>query len=98
MRNTGVLNKATCSLVFELLQFVVQVLAGIFVVIFIMHCLEGYKEMLIDYVFIGVLALLYFALELCVELVNRDEQLSYWKLVDQKKLKNKENKENNKNE
>ena len=30
MRNTGVLNKATCSLVFELLQFVVQVLAGIF--------------------------------------------------------------------
>lgn len=94
MRNTGDLNKAKYLLIFELLQFVVQILAGIFVVIFIMRCLEGYKEMLTDYVFVGVLALLYFALEVCIELVDRDEHLSYWKLVDQKKLKNKENNKN----
>lgn len=94
MRNTDGLNKAKCLLIFELLQFVVQVLAGIFAVIFIMHCLEGYKEMLIDYVFVGVLVLLYFALETCIDFVDKDEQLNYWKLVDQKKLKNKENNKN----
>lgn len=94
MRNTGVLNKATCSLVFELLQFVVQILAGIFVIIFLMHCIEGYEEMLTDYVFAGILVFIYFALEVCIELINKDEQLDYWKLVDQKRLKNKENNKN----
>lgn len=95
MRNTSLFDRSKCLLIFELLQSVVQVLAGIFAVIFIMHCLKGYEEMLIDYVFVGVLALLYFALEVCINFVDKDEQLNYWKLVDQKKL---ENKENNKNE
>lgn len=90
MRNTGVLNKATCSLVFELLQFVVQVLAGIFLIIFLMHCIEGYEEMITDYIFAGILVFMYFALEVHIELVNKDEQIDYWKLVDQKRLKNKE--------
>lgn len=94
MRNTSLFDRSKCLLIFELLQFVVQVLAGIFVVIFIMHCLEGCEEMLIDYVFVGILALLYFALEVCIDFVDKDEQLNYWKLVDQKKLKNKENNKN----
>lgn len=94
MSNTGVSNKDKCSLVFELLQFVIQILAGIFAVIFLMHCIKGYEKMLIDYVFVGILALLYFALEVCIDFVDKDEQLNYWKLVDQKKLKNKENNKN----
>ncbi len=94
MSNTGVLNKDKCSLVFELLQFVVQILASIFVIIFLMHCVEGYEEMLTDYVFAGILVFIYFALEVCIELINRDEQLDYWKLVDQKRLKDKENNKN----
>lgn len=91
MSNTGVLNKDKCSLVFELLQFVIQILAGIFAVIFLMHCIEGYEKMLTDYIFAGILVFIYFALEACIELINKDKQLNYWKLVDQKRLKNKEN-------
>ena len=94
MRNTGVSNKDKCSLVFELLQFVVQILASIFAIIFLVHCIEGYEEMLTDYVFAGILVFIYFALELCIELINKDEQLDYWKVVDQKRLKNKENNKN----
>lgn len=94
MSTIGVSNKDKCSLVFELLQFVVQILAGIFAVIFLMHCIEGYEEMLTDYVFAGILVFIYFALEVCIELINKDEQLNYWKLVDQKRLKNKENDKN----
>lgn len=94
MSNTGVSNKDKCSLVFELLQFVVQILAGIFVIIFLMHCIEGYEEMLTDYIFAGILVFIYFALEVCIELINKDEQLDYWKLVDQKRLKSKENNKN----
>lgn len=90
MNNTGVSNKDKCSLVFELLQFAVQILASIFVIIFLMHCIEGYEEMLTDYVFAGILVFMYFALEVYIELINKDEQLDYWKLVDQKRLKNKE--------
>lgn len=97
MSNTSVSNKDKCSLVFELLQFVVQILASIFVIIFLMHCIEGYEEMLTNYIFAGILVFIYFALEVCIELINKDEQLDYWKLVDQKRLKNK-NKENDKNE
>lgn len=97
MSNTSVSNKDKCSLVFELLQFVVQILASIFVIIFLMHCIERYEEMLTDYIFAGILVFIYFALEVCIELINKDEQLDYWKLVDQKRLKNK-NKENDKNE
>lgn len=91
MSNTGVSNKDKCSLVFELLQFVIQILAGIFAVIFLMHCIKGYEKMLTDYIFAGILVFIYFALEVCIELINKDEQLDYWKLVDQKRLKNKEN-------
>lgn len=94
MSNTGVSNKDKCSLVFELLQFVVQILASVFVIIFLMHCIEGYEEMLTDYVFAGILVFVYFALEVCIELINKDEQLDYWKLVDQKRHKNKENNKN----
>ena len=97
MSNTGVSNKDKCSLVFELLQFVVQILAGIFVIIFLMHCIEGYEEMLTDYIFAGILVFIYFALEVCIELINKDEQLDYWKLVDQKRLKNKESNKNEQN-
>lgn len=91
MSNTGVLNKDKCSLVLELLQLVIQILAGIFAVIFLMHCIEGYEEILTDYIFAGILVFIYFALEACIELINKDKQLNYWKLVDQKRLKNKEN-------
>lgn len=94
MSTIGVSNKDKCSLVFELLQFVVQILAGIFVIIFLMHCIEGYEEMLTDYIFAGILVFIYFALEVCIELINKDEQLDYWKLVDQKRLKNKESNKN----
>lgn len=94
MSNTGVSNKDKCSLVFELLQFVAQILASIFVIIFLMHCIEGYEEMLTDYISAGILVFVYFALEVCIELINKDEQLDYWKLVDQKRLKNKENDKN----
>ena len=46
--------------------------------------------MITDYIFTGILVFMYFALEVHIELINKDEQLDYWKLVDQKRLKNKE--------